>query len=333
VTLSIGVCDLDEAEGPEDLMRFADRALYWSKTHGRDMVSRYAPAADHPAGALAGIGISGRLARGQAAAAVRALARAMDLKDSATRQHSDRVAELASRLAEHLGWPRDRVKQLREVGLMHDVGKVGVPDAVLLKPARLTPQEQETMRRHCEMGAQIAAEILTEEQTAWLRSHHERVDGSGYPDGLAGDDIPEGARILAAADAYDVMTSDRPYSRGRDPLEALRELHRCSGTHFAPEVVMSFETPRIIRQARIHSNQRRAREANRHPSRRPDEHVELLCECWDLTCTERLDVGTDELLAARSHQRRFIVADGHDQPEVERVVARTPRFIIVEKFV
>jgi diguanylate cyclase (GGDEF)-like protein/putative nucleotidyltransferase with HDIG domain len=331
VTLSVGVCELEEAEGPEELLRYADRALYWSKTHGRDTVSRYSPQSQDVHGALASIGISGRLARGQAAAAVRALARAMDLKDSATRQHSDRVAELSARLAEELAWPRERTELLREAALVHDVGKVAIPDAVLLKPGGLTAAEIAVVQRHCEMGAQIAREILTEEQTAWLRGHHERFDGTGYPDGLAGDEVPDGARILAAAEAYDVMVSDRPYRCGRDPVQALEELRRCAGTQFAPEIVETFEGPRFVRLARFHSNQERRRAANRTRGAAPDGHLELLCECWNPQCTARLDVASDELQAARAHQRRFVVADRHDRHDLERVVARTPRFVIVEK--
>lgn len=333
VTFSIGVCELDQAKGAEELARLADRALYWAKTHGRDMVWRHSADYGEPHGALAPVGEAARLAPRQAAAAVRALARSVDLKHAATRQHSDRVAELAARLAEELGWAPERVQLLRQAAVVHDVGKVGVPDAVLLKPDRLTAEEFETIRGHSELGAQLAAEILADEQTAWVRSHHERPDGAGYPDGLSDEEIPEGARIIAVADSYDAMVSDRPYRHGRDPTEALGELRRCAGTQFAPEVVAAFQSPRFVRQADIHSNQERARAANRLATPDRNGRLVLRCECAAPSCPERLRLGGDELQAARVHQRRFVVCDGHEQLDVEQVVARTSRFVVIEKLV
>lgn len=327
VTLSIGLCELDEADDAQTMMRLADRALYFAKTRGRDMVWRHADGVQMPSASTT----PSALVHSQAAAGVRALARAMDFKDAATRQHSDRVAELAGRLAETMGWPPARTVLLREVGRVHDVGKVGIPDDVLLKPSRLTDDEYDVVRSHARLGAQIASEVLTPEQTAWVRSHHERVDGSGYPDGLAGDEIPDGARILAVADAFDVMISDRPYARGRDPEEAIEELQRCSGTHFDPEVVAAFHTPRLLRQIRIQARQERIRAANEGAMPDRDGLVHVRCECADDRCEVRLVVGVQELAGVRAHQRRYVVADGHDVADVERVVSRTPRFLVVEK--
>ncbi len=170
-------------------------------------------------------------------AAIRALARAIDAKDPSTRMHSERVAHLATRIAEAMGWPADRVELLREAGLVHDVGKIGVPDAVLLKPGRLTGDEFEIVKQHAPLGAEIAREILTAEQVSWIRAHHERWDGSGYPDRVAGEDIPEAARILCVADSIDVMTSRRPYCEPHSWEEAMDECRRCSGSHFDPRVV------------------------------------------------------------------------------------------------
>jgi diguanylate cyclase (GGDEF)-like protein/putative nucleotidyltransferase with HDIG domain len=331
VTLSIGVCELGEGEGLDDLVARVDQALYTSKRHGRDMVWRYDARHDTLRGALPDVGQSGPLAGGQTAAAVRALARAIDLKDAATRQHSDRVAELAVRLAETSAWPPERCELMRQAAVVHDVGKVAVPDSILLKPGRLSDSEHVIIRMHAELGAQIASEIFTPEQTSWLRGHHERVDGTGYPDGLVGDEIPDGAKILAVADAYDVMTSDRPYAAARDPTEALKELRRCAGTQFANETVEAFHAPHFMRLAMIHSNQERSRAANAHRITVGDGYLELWCECANPACAARVRITPDELHGARTHQRRFVLVDGHELPDVERVVGRTPRFVIAEK--
>jgi len=170
-------------------------------------------------------------------AGIRALARAIDAKDPSTRMHSERVAHLAARIAETLGWPDDRIDLLREAGLVHDVGKIGVPEAVLLKPGRLDDAELALVRQHALLGAGIVGEVLSPEQVAWVRGHHERYDGLGYPDRLAGDDIPEGASVLGVADALDVMTSRRPYCEPRSWADALGECGRLSGAQFAPWVV------------------------------------------------------------------------------------------------
>lgn len=167
---------------------------------------------------------------------IRALARAIDAKDPSTRMHSERVAHLATRIAEAMGWPPDRVDLIRDAGLVHDVGKIGVPDAVLLKPGRLTDDEFEAVKLHAALGAEIVSEILTPEQVSWVRHHHEKFDGSGYPDRIAGEDIPEAARILCVADSVDVMTS-RPYCEPRTWEDAMDECRRVAGSHFDPRVV------------------------------------------------------------------------------------------------
>jgi HD-GYP domain-containing protein (c-di-GMP phosphodiesterase class II) len=121
--------------------------------------------------------------------------------------------------------------------MVHDVGKIGVPDSILFKPERLTADEYREIMRHAAIGAEILADVLLPAQVAWVRGHHERWDGRGYPDGLAGEEIPDGARVLALADAWDVMTSTRPYHSPLTTAEALRECERCSGVQFAPEAV------------------------------------------------------------------------------------------------
>ena len=155
----------------------------------------------------------------------------MDAKDPSTRRHSERVAALCEELADALGWPPERCRLLRDAGLVHDVGKIGVPDAILFKPGRLTAEEYELVKEHAELGARIVAEALTPEQVSWVKSHHERWDGGGYPEGLMAEDIPEGARIMALADAWDVMTSERPYTAGpATPARAIAECRACSGS-------------------------------------------------------------------------------------------------------
>ncbi|MBI5103461.1 MAG: diguanylate cyclase [Solirubrobacterales bacterium] len=238
LTCSAGVCDLSQAGDAEELVRLADGALYWAKEHGRDACYRYDP---EIVAELSAADRAERLERSRALAAVRALARAIDAKDPATIRHSERVAELACRLAEARGWSCDRVARLRDAALVHDVGKIGLPDAILSKPGRLTDEEYAAVKRHSELGARIAGEVLDDEQVAWVRGHHERHDGGGYPDGLAGEGISEGARLLALADAWDAMTGARVYSAPMPEDQALAEVRRNVGTQFHPDAVAALE--------------------------------------------------------------------------------------------
>ena len=172
---------------------------------------------------------------------VRTLAHIIDAKDKYTNGHSFRVSEYAVALARALGWSEERIKSLRRQALLHDIGKIGVPDAVLNKPGRLTAEEFAVIKSHTTIGGDILAESseLTEAAKT-ARYHHERYDGSGYPEGLAGEAIPENARLVAIADAYDAMRSDRIYRRGL-PMEIIRgELIRGRGTQFDPEFLDVF---------------------------------------------------------------------------------------------
>ncbi|MCW2984034.1 MAG: diguanylate cyclase, partial [Conexibacter sp.] len=173
--------------------------------------------------------------------AVRVLARLIDLKDASTHQHSERVAGLAVRLAAELGWPEDRRALLRDAALVHDVGKVVIDDHLLGKPGALTAAEYEQVKRHAPTGARIAAEALNAEQAAWIAQHHERPDGGGYPAGLTGAEISEGGRILAFADVWDVMTSERPYKEAKDAGDALAECRALVGRQFDAGVLAAFE--------------------------------------------------------------------------------------------
>jgi diguanylate cyclase (GGDEF)-like protein len=162
-----------------------------------------------------------------------ALARAVDARMAAAHGHSDAVAELAARIAASLGWAPEHIGRLRLAAMLHDVGKIAVPEAILRKPAPLTDDEMALVRTHAEAGAEIAARIEGLEPIApWIRHSHEHVDGSGYPAGLRGQDIPLESRILLVADAFDAMTSDRAYRPAMPAADALAELRRWAGRQF-----------------------------------------------------------------------------------------------------
>ncbi len=238
ISASAGICDLEQAGDAEALLRLADGALYWAKAHGRDICFRYTP---DVVAELSAAERAERLARSQTLSGIRALARAIDAKDRSTTQHSERVAELAARLARQRGWDAAAAARLREAGLVHDVGKIGVPDAVLFKPGRLSDDERVEVQRHAELGAQIASEVLDPEQVGWILGHHEHVDGGGYPRGLRDPAIPEGARLLALADAWDAMTRARPYSSPMTPEAAYRECRQQAGKQFCPLAVRALK--------------------------------------------------------------------------------------------
>ncbi|MCA1220477.1 HD-GYP domain-containing protein, partial [Streptomyces sp. 8L] len=171
-------------------------------------------------------------------ATIRALVQAVDIKDRYTRGHSERVGRASAMIAAELGMDRDRLEVLRFAGILHDVGKLGVPTRVLRKEGPLTPQERRVIELHPEYGHEIVRGIvfLGEARSAILH-HHERMDGSGYPHGLHGDEIPEVARVVAVADAFDAMTSTRSYRRARPVATAVAELRRCAGSQFDPAMV------------------------------------------------------------------------------------------------
>lgn len=169
------------------------------------------------------------------------LARAVDAKDPYTRRHSDRVAALAAAIAAELGWDPERCVLIHEAAVVHDVGKIAIPDQILFKPGKLTVREYETVKDHSRIGAEMLDGVLSADQVAWVRGHHERWGGGGYPDGLAGDAIPEGARIIAVADAWDAIVSERPYLASRSADEALVECRTHAGTQFWPVAVDALE--------------------------------------------------------------------------------------------
>jgi len=174
-------------------------------------------------------------------ATVGALCQAVETKDFYTRGHSDRVSRGSVMIAREIGMRGDRVEAIRYAGMLHDVGKLGVPTRVLQKTGKLTEEEYEAIQLHPMRGLDIVREIgFLDEALAGIMHHHERIDGRGYPMGLAGDEIPEFARVLAVADAFDSMTSTRSYRGARPVAEAIEELRKWSGTQFDPAFVDAF---------------------------------------------------------------------------------------------
>lgn len=172
---------------------------------------------------------------------VHTLMRALEARDFITEGHAERLQSLVVNLAQRVGLPPGIIADLRLLAQFHDIGKVGVPDRILFKPNKLTPDEWMEMRRHCEIGNRIAQASPDLMPIAdWILKHHEWWDGSGYPLGLMGEDIPLECRIISIADAYDAMTNDRPYRKAMTAQEALVELKRGSGTQFDPRLVAEF---------------------------------------------------------------------------------------------
>ncbi len=170
-----------------------------------------------------------------------ALAAVVDAKDPYTLTHSKGVAEIVETIGEAAGLTPEELSDLRDAALLHDIGKVGVPDAILTKPDNLSGEEWEIMKKHAAEGARIVGFVKElAPLVPMIRHHHERYDGTGYPDGLKGDDIPLGARILCIADAYDTMTTPRGYREVLSQEDALEELRWCSETQFDPRLVDAF---------------------------------------------------------------------------------------------
>jgi len=171
-----------------------------------------------------------------------ALARAVEAKDSSTEAHTEQVGIHARRLGGAVGLPEETLDDLLWGGVIHDIGKIGVPDNILLKPGPLTPEEFEVMKLHVLTGEEIARPLRSAHNLLpIIRHHHERFDGTGYPDGLAAEEIPLPARIVAICDAFDALTSDRPYRKGASARAALDTLTAGAGTQWDPELVPIFQ--------------------------------------------------------------------------------------------
>ena len=231
VDVTAGVAETTPLGGAFDLVRHADLALINAKRTNRQVIvysaelegaieGEPAPADQHQLQVLAS-----------------ALARAVDAKDSYTRSHSETVSNLCVLIGTQLGLTADHTAKLRIAGLLHDVGKIGTPDAILNKPGSLTDAEYETIKEHPVLGEGILRAADLDEEAHWVRHHHERPDGGGYPDGLSSRDVPLESRIIGVADAFEAMISDRPYGQGCSESEALQELEDHSGSQFDPDCV------------------------------------------------------------------------------------------------
>jgi len=235
VTVSVGVATSPAHAGDrDDLIRLADSALYWAKEYGKNRVRSYRPDVIELAELKRLASGPDRAARFRAAAS---LARAVDARDVYTGSHSQRVAELAARMARRLGLPDEEVELTRLAASLHDLGKLAIPEEILRKPGPLTEPERMVLERHPQIGFRMLESLGVDPVAEWVLHHHERWDGSGYPDGLPGDRIPLGARIIFVADAYDAMTSERVYRRRVLPEQAIAELRRCAGSQFDPNAV------------------------------------------------------------------------------------------------
>ena len=238
VTVSAGVAAYPaHGRGRDELIRLADSALYWAKEEGKNRVRAYAaesilladlqPLAELPD-------------RGAPYRAAQSLAKAVDARDVYTGSHSQRVGEYAARIARRLGVDEPAVELIRLAGTLHDLGKLAIPEEILCKPGALSRAERLVLERHPQIGSRMLESLGVAPVAEWVLHHHERWDGGGYPTGLAGQEIPLGARILFVADAFDAMTSERAYRERLSEREALAELERCAGTQFDPAVVAAF---------------------------------------------------------------------------------------------
>jgi diguanylate cyclase (GGDEF)-like protein/putative nucleotidyltransferase with HDIG domain len=235
-SISIGVATgLQHGTSADALLHSADQALYMAKRLGRDRSVSYSPE----------VRVALRQSTAETGAveqitAVLVLAETLDLRDAGTAAHSESVGRYAKAIAEALGLEAARVERIRLAGLLHDIGKIGIPDPILAKAGPLTDAEWFELRKHPELGARILAGANLDDISAWVLAHHERPDGGGYPSGVAGDELPLEAKILAVADAFEAMTSDRVYRRGMPVSDAVEELRRHAGTQFDAAVVAAF---------------------------------------------------------------------------------------------
>jgi putative two-component system response regulator len=182
---------------------------------------------------------------------ITSLAFALDAKDSYTNGHSERVAGISMIIGREINLSHELCEKIRIAGLIHDIGKIGIPESILNKSERLTESEFSIIKSHCEVGERILEPVVDDTDILkMVRHHHERFDGRGYPDGLSGKEIPVGARILALADSYDAMTTDRPYRKAMEPDEVIAEIERSKWSHFDPDIAealirMMISTPSL----------------------------------------------------------------------------------------
>jgi putative nucleotidyltransferase with HDIG domain len=256
-TISIGLATYPlDGQTSGEVLEKADQAMYWAKRLGRNQVrtAKEAERLRQDASLAAtiqelerheGVLRDGKSpeqeVRAEQLGLIYSLMWLLDLRDHGIFVHSYEVSDLAVAVAHELGLSEQECRLVATAGLLHDIGKIAIPDALLQKAGRLSPREREIIEQHPALGAQILeiSPTLKEIMPA-IHHHHERWDGSGYPDKLAGEQIPLAARIIAVAEAYGAMLADRPYQAARSPEKARYELERCAGQHFDPAVVQAF---------------------------------------------------------------------------------------------
>lgn len=239
VTISVGVASFPlNASSAEELQKVADGALYWAKRHGKNRSCVYSPSVVRIYSPNELAEMAERQARLRAA---ENLIKVVDSKDTYTGEHSQAVASLTEAIANELGLPEDEVQQLTLAGLLHDLGKIAIPDTILKKPGPLDPDEARLVQAHVRFGHSLLEGLGIDPVDTWVLHHHENWDGSGYPDGLSGEDIPFGSRVILVADAFDAITTDRSYREASSLTEALVEIYRGAGKQFDPEVVAALE--------------------------------------------------------------------------------------------
>jgi diguanylate cyclase (GGDEF)-like protein len=239
VTISAGIATFpSHADDADELQRRADGALYWSKEHGKNRSCLYSPSVVRIYSRDA---IERETERNARLRAAKNLVRFVDARDPQTANHSELVSALAEGIGLQFHLDPETLEDLRLAGLLHDLGKIGLPDAVLKEARTLTDDEHTMVKRHPEFGHSLLEGLGVERVQEWVLHHHEHWDGSGYPNGLAGEQIPLGARIILVADAFVAITTDRPYRPAQSEQAALRELRAHAGTQFDPSVVRALE--------------------------------------------------------------------------------------------
>jgi diguanylate cyclase (GGDEF)-like protein/putative nucleotidyltransferase with HDIG domain len=227
----------DHGEDVATLTGAADRALHAAKALGRDRAVIYSPEVTN---VLGEVGSRHNVEQQAHLATVLSLAEALDQRDSGTAKHSQTVGRICEMVGRELGFEEDHCERLRLAGILHDIGKIGVPDSILCKPGPLTSEEFDQMKRHPELGARMLSSSELDDVRDWILAHHERPDGTGYPKGLISEEIPIEASILSVGDAYEAMTSDRVYRPAIGTERAREQLIEGAGTQFSGEVVEAF---------------------------------------------------------------------------------------------